>query len=143
MAFKKFAVQTNPAQQPIRVDASSIEKAREIAEDFFGTIHDAYQLFDWVESPAMLSEVNGWFMNKLDKGFLFDIILNVSDGESFTAEDVKTYAMDNYGLLYSINEIEQAIAELTAMEMIEDDRCDKTIDMFEVAWCALNQLYGH
>ena len=57
--FKKFAVQTNPAQQPIRVDASSIEKAREIAEDFFGTIHDAYQLFDWVESPAMLSEVNG------------------------------------------------------------------------------------
>lgn len=72
-------------------------------------------------------------MNKLDKGFLFDIILNVSDGESFTAEDVKTYAMDNYGLLYSINEIEQAIAELTAMEMIEDDRCDKTIDMFEVA----------
>lgn len=57
--LKKFAVQTNPAQQPIRVDASSIEKARNIAESFFGSIHDAYPLFDWVKSPAMLSEVNG------------------------------------------------------------------------------------
>jgi hypothetical protein len=57
--MKKFAVQIHPAQQPIRVDASTIEKAREIAQDFFGSIHDAYPLFDWVQSPAMLSEVNG------------------------------------------------------------------------------------
>ncbi|MGB4497221.1 MAG: hypothetical protein WBI40_00860 [Methylococcaceae bacterium] len=59
IAMKKFAVQIHPAQQPIRVDASTIEKAREITQDFFGSIHDAYQLFDWVQSPAMLSEVNG------------------------------------------------------------------------------------
>ena len=59
MTLNKFAVQTNPAQQPIRVDATTIEKAREIAEGFFGSIHDVYALFDWVESPAMFSEVNG------------------------------------------------------------------------------------
>lgn len=57
--MKKFAVQVTPSTQPIRVDASSIEKAREIAEGFFGSIHDVYALFDWVQSPAMLSEVNG------------------------------------------------------------------------------------
>lgn len=59
MTLQKFAVQIHPAQQPIRVDASTIEKACEIARDFFGSIHDVYQLFDWVQSPAMLSEVNG------------------------------------------------------------------------------------
>lgn len=56
MPLKKFAVQTHPAQQPIRVDATTIEKAREIAECFFGSIHDVYQIFDWVQSPAMLAE---------------------------------------------------------------------------------------
>ena len=56
---KKFAVQIKPDCQPIRVDASSIEKAREIAERVFGSIHDIYQLFDWVQSPAMLSENAG------------------------------------------------------------------------------------
>ncbi len=55
--MKKFAVQVTPSQQPIRVDATSIKKAREIAEDFFGSIHDVYELFNWVQSPAMLSEV--------------------------------------------------------------------------------------
>lgn len=57
--IKKFAVQTTPTQQPIRVDATTLEKAREIAEGFFGSIHDAYQLFDWVQSPAMLAETVG------------------------------------------------------------------------------------
>ena len=55
--MKKFAVQIKPAQQPIRVDASSSEKAREIAERVFDSVHTVYQLFDWVESPAMFVEV--------------------------------------------------------------------------------------
>lgn len=54
--MKKFAVQTKADQQPVRVDASTLEKAREIAEGFFGSIYDVYQLFDWVQSPAMLTE---------------------------------------------------------------------------------------
>lgn len=57
--MKKFAVQIHPAQQPIRVDASTIEKAREIAERVFDSIYEIYPLFDWVQSPAMFSENAG------------------------------------------------------------------------------------
>lgn len=55
--MKKFLVQTKSGEQPdIRIDASSIEKAREIAERVFGSIIDIYQLKDFVESPAMFVE---------------------------------------------------------------------------------------
>jgi len=56
MKLKKFAVQLKEDQQPIRFDATSIEKAMDMAEEIFGDFHDVYQLFDSVRSPALYSE---------------------------------------------------------------------------------------
>jgi hypothetical protein len=56
MKLKKFAVQIKPDQQPVRIDATTIEKAMDIAEEVFGDFHDAYPLFDTVTSIAAYSE---------------------------------------------------------------------------------------
>jgi|LakMenE18May11ns_1017448.scaffolds.fasta_scaffold6736985_1 hypothetical protein len=56
MKLKKFAVQIKPDQQPVRIDASTIDKAMDIAESVYGDFYDAYQLHDTVISPAMFSE---------------------------------------------------------------------------------------
>jgi len=57
-----------------------------------------------------------------------DIVMNMD--EPFTAEEVKQTALDNYGLYYDVREVESVIAELTALECVEFDRCDKTADLF-------------
>ena len=56
MKLKKFAVQLKPDQQPIRFDASTINKAMDMAEEIFGDFYDVYPLFDSVKSPALYSE---------------------------------------------------------------------------------------
>jgi len=56
MKLKKFAVQLKPDQQPVRIDATSIDKAMDIAEEVYGDFYDAYPLLDSVTSPALHSE---------------------------------------------------------------------------------------
>jgi hypothetical protein len=51
--------------------------------------------------------------------------------EPFTHEDVKQRATDDYGMDFSDSEIERGFKKLKKLGMIELERCDKTIDMFE------------
>lgn len=67
-------------------------------------------------------------LTKKDKGFVSDIILNMD--EPFTAKEVQDVISNNYGAYYELDAIENVMTELTAMELLEPDRCDKTVDMF-------------
>lgn len=67
-------------------------------------------------------------LTKKDKGFVSDIILNMD--EPFTAKEVQDVISKDYGVYYDVAAIEGVMTELTEMELLEPDRCDKTVDLF-------------
>lgn len=67
-------------------------------------------------------------LTKKDKGFVSDIVLNMDD--PFTVKEVQDVISSDYGVYYDVAAIEGVMTELTEMELLEPDRCDKTADLF-------------
>lgn len=83
----------------------------------------------------------------MSRGLIIDIIFNCE--VEWDAHDIKRMAKKDFGLTVTIEEVLEVVRELTEKGLIEDveddddvseftdtvtnDRCDKTIDLFEVA----------
>lgn len=62
-----------------------------------------------------------------------EIIMNIDDDGIPTAEFVQQFIVEFYDLWFSVENIQERINDLVNGGFYDDDRCDKTIDMFEVA----------
>lgn len=67
-------------------------------------------------------------LSKKERSLIADIVFN-QDYE-FDADDIRNQLINDYGLTFDVNLIEDVIESLYKSECVEYDRCDKTADMF-------------
>lgn len=67
-------------------------------------------------------------LSKKDRCFIFDICFNQDD--AFDAQIIGEYIFEHYGLSFPVDDIQSVIDELAADGFFDEQRCDKTVDMF-------------
>ncbi|MGB4497222.1 MAG: hypothetical protein WBI40_00865 [Methylococcaceae bacterium] len=70
-------------------------------------------------------------LSKKERSLIADVIFN--QDFDFTAEEIRNQVFERFGLTFAVDLIEDVIEWLYKDNCVEYDRCDKTIDLFEVA----------
>lgn len=68
-------------------------------------------------------------IDRHDKNLIADICLNQDDA-AFSASDVVDQISHDYGLEFTLDDVGEVILDLYACGMLEPERCDRTIDLF-------------